>query len=126
MRAPLAGLALLAGAAQAGEAFVLSAGPEEAVFTGAEVADAVIAQGQQGGPVVFVTLSENGARRLAAFTTPLVGEVVELSRCGEVLVAPRLMTPIYSGNIQIPAPVDPGSAEALAAAIREGTECPGG
>ncbi len=55
--------------------------------------------GANGRPAVCLQLPEPQATGFATLTERSVGQVVTMSLCGQVVTAPRLLTPIPSGAL---------------------------
>lgn len=55
--------------------------------------------GANGRPAVHLQLPEPQATGFATLTERSVGQVVTMSLCGQVVTAPRLLTPIPSGAL---------------------------
>ncbi|BDI33717.1 hypothetical protein CCAX7_57680 [Capsulimonas corticalis] len=69
-------------------------------------ADIVSAQAKLGGadgrePVVKITLSSEGVRKLAAFTESHVGETMGIVRDARMLSAPTIAMPIHGGTLEL-------------------------
>ncbi len=54
-----------------------------------------------GRPRVSIVLLSPDDRAFSAFTARHVGEVVEVSVCGEVLASPHIMTVLYGGEFTL-------------------------
>ena len=92
------------------------AGPT--VITTADVEDAVVAK-QSAEPAITVTLFPGGAQRFEDFTRTWLQRRAAILLDDDVRSAPRIMTPIGGGRLQISlAGEDAASAERLAASLR--------
>jgi preprotein translocase subunit SecD len=95
--AVLAALPLASRGAAAEARLVLRGGGRELPLGPREVVSASPAANDYGTWTTTVTLTAAAAAQLAAFTAPLVGQVLEVVFDGEVLVAPKLMEPLTDG-----------------------------
>lgn len=93
----LAALPLAARPLAAGSRLVLRGGGQELPLGPAEVISASPAEDDFGTWTTTVTLTESAAAELAALTTALVGQQLEIVFDGRVLMAPQVMEPLTEG-----------------------------
>lgn len=115
---------MLAGPAFAQEALTFSSGEEAMVIGSDGIRSAQQGFDQNNRPAVMIALTPKASRSFGLMTSQRIGEVLAISRCGTVLVEPRIMDAIYSGSIMITGDFTVEDATELALAIGEGAACP--
>jgi SecD-like export protein len=71
-----------------------------------------------GEPVVLVTLTQVGRRRLTALSAAEVGHSIAVLEDGKVISAPRVEAPIFGGQMQITGGFTWQSADAFVARLK--------
>jgi preprotein translocase subunit SecD len=95
---------------------------EAPLFGGDQIADARATANAAGGPELSITLTSEGARLFAAYSTAHVGEFFALLLDGRVITAPLIQAAITDGafNVTLPADALPMPVDALAAILASG------
>lgn len=65
-----------------------------------EIASAVVVENHGGYPAVSVSLTADSKREFAAFSTSVIGRLVEIRNSNDVLATVRLQTSIENGVMQ--------------------------
>ncbi len=92
----------------------------ETVMTGEILQTADVALGQTGEPLVSFTLTPDGSREFADYTTAHVGDVLAIVLDGVVVSAPRIESAITGGQGQITGQFTLEEATQLATQLRYG------
>jgi preprotein translocase subunit SecD len=93
---------------------------EKLALATADVQDAQPSFDANANPAVMVRLAPDAARAFALMTSRHVGESMDVIVCGQVLLSPRIMSPIEGGQIQISGALDVQQVTKLAIVIRTG------
>lgn len=73
-----------------------------------------------GQPAVYVQLPEPQATGFITLTERNVGQIISISLCGKVVLAPRLLTPIPSGVLVVTGATTAREADQTAARLTAG------